>query len=112
MRRVGNLAFFVLFVTGCGPTTTDRVNQVPGGASRDEVIAILGAPLPEAEWPHANRLPEGCTSQLVYKDEYVRAYARALSSKLNSCGGIWLHLCFDVKGKYVHGRSITTMIQC
>jgi hypothetical protein len=76
---------------------------------------MLGAPLSEGEWPADDPLrevPAGCTSQLVYKDEYVRAYARALASQVISCGGTWLHVCFDADGRYVDGRHAWTMIQC
>jgi hypothetical protein len=77
MRRVTSVAVFALFIAGGRLTTSDRLDQVPHGSSHGYVIAILGAPVSEAELPAdhpINKVPTGPTSQLVYKDEYLRAY--------------------------------------
>lgn len=111
MRRATCVAVFSLFITSCGPTTMDRLDQVPDHGSRDDVIAILGAPPPEADWPFgADKVPDGCTSQLVYKDEYRREYARTIKSKLPPAHETWWHLCFDADGKYMKGRHAFTLV--
>jgi hypothetical protein len=70
------------------------------GASRDDAIALLGPPLPEAEWPNWTPAVEPeCPSQLIYRNEYLRGYARALDH-LKKCGGTWLRVCFDERGRY------------
>ena len=101
-----------LFLSSCGPTTKDRLVGLEKGASRDDIVAILGPPVPDSEWrpSEALKVPDGCASQLLYRDEHTRGYAKAVSSRL-SCGGTWLQLCFDEQGGYVPGARFT-MVTC
>jgi len=102
-----------LFATaGCGPRTMDRLADVPAGATREQVVSILGAPVPESQLPVGSRQPpDGCTSQLSYRDEYLRSYAQAAARSLPGCSTTWLHLCFDRDGRYAPGVRFT-MVEC
>jgi hypothetical protein len=108
-----NALLFVLAlcVSTCGPTTMDRLSSLKAGASRKEVVGILGPSLPESQWPSGvSKLPDGCASQLLYRDEYVRGYSRVVA-RMKTCGGSWLHVCFDERGRYMPGVRFT-MVTC
>ena len=110
-RRATGFTLVALIMAACGPSTLDRTASLQAGASRNEVVAALGAPRPEAEWPYlAKEVPRGCASQLLYRDEYIRGYARWFAS-FNSCCETWLHVCFDANEKYVPDIAPLTMIQ-
>jgi len=97
--------------TSC-TSTMDRVSRLPDGATRQEVIDLLGPSVPDAAMPlGVATIPSGCASHLVYKDQYDAAALRAVHNRLQSCGGTWLHVCFDSEGRVMRGLRFS-MITC
>jgi hypothetical protein len=100
-----------VFSLGCS-STADRVNGIHGGETKQEVLDRLGPPPPSSELPlGVADPPKGCASHLVYRDQYDSTTLRWFADRVQSCGGTWLHVCFDEDGRALSGLRFS-MIQC
>ena len=91
-------------------STIDHFADVREGATKQEVLDLLGEPDPDPP-PNVAEPPAGCASHLVYRDEYDAAAMRWLHEKVHQCGGMWLHVCFDEEGRVKEGLR-ATVITC
>lgn len=100
-----------LFSLACD-STLDKLGSVPVGATRAQVIEILGPPTAEEDLPGGARaLPDGCASHVVYEDRYLNPFMRAVDERVRTCGGTWVHVCFDEDGHSKSGLRFS-MINC
>ena|SRR5712691_4053572 len=110
MRRSSEVAAMaaVVAVLACGCSRVgEKLEEIPEGATPDDVLRVMGPPVPDARLPSvAKTLPEGCSSQLVYEDEYRNSVIRAVARKKNPTRML-IHVCFDASGHKTRGHTFT-----
>jgi hypothetical protein len=94
-----------LAVSGC-ERVTDRLAQVPPGATREQVLRVMGSPIRESVLPESMRQPsKGCASHLVYEDAYRNPVTRSIAGSLGATR-MFEEVCFDPFGRRIPSGAI------
>lgn len=105
VRRPRAVLVFIglaLASAGCS-STMDRLPATGATASKEELVAILGPPVPPES--AVGMSPDACVDPVVFKDEYDARLARWLDDRLGASDTYFI-LCFDADGRRTSGLGI------